>query len=86
MESGFYNTREFIWTYSHVFQVINSLATFQAMMNEILRDLINTGKIVSFINDIMVETVSEKEHDELVEEILKRMKENNLYVNLEKYR
>jgi len=55
-------------------------------MNEILRDLINTGKIVSFINDIMVETVSEKEHDELVEEILKRMKENNLYVNLEKYR
>jgi len=64
----------------------NSLATFQAMMNEILRDLSNNGKIVSFINNIMVEIVSEKEHDELVEEILKRMKENNLYVNLEKYR
>lgn len=64
----------------------NSLATFQAMINEILRDLINTGKIVSFINDIMIQIVSEKEHDELVEEILKRIKENNLYINLEKYR
>jgi len=41
-------------------------------------------KVGSFINDIMVVTESKKEHDELVEEISRRMKENNLYVKPEK--
>ena len=36
-----------------------------------LRDLINTGKITSFINYIIVETESKKEDNELVEKILK---------------
>lgn len=36
-----------------------------------LRDLINTGKITSFINYIIVETESKKEDNELVENILK---------------
>jgi len=30
------------------FELINSLATFQAIMNKLLRNLINTRKIVSF--------------------------------------
>jgi len=30
----------------------NSLATFQTMMNELLRDLINTRKVRSFIDEI----------------------------------
>ena len=53
--------------------LINSLATFQAIMNKFLRDLINTGKVGSFINSVMVVTENEEGHDELVEEILKRM-------------
>ena len=32
------------------FGLTNSPATFQAMMNKLLRDLINTGKVVAFIN------------------------------------
>ena len=59
---------------------------FQAMMNELLRDLINTGKIESFINNIMVEIESEEEYNKLVEEILRRLEENNLYVKPEKYK
>ena len=50
------------------------LATFQAIINKLLRDLINIIKVRSFIDNIMVETETEKEHDELVEEILKRLK------------
>ena len=50
-------------------------------MNKLLRDLTNIGKVGSLINDIMVETESEKEHNELVKKILK---ENNLYVKPEK--
>ena len=36
------------------FGLMNLLATFQTMINELLRDLINIGKIRSFIDDIMV--------------------------------
>jgi len=51
----------------------NSPATFQAMINEILRDLINEGKVVAFIDDILVGTETEEGHNEIVEEILKRL-------------
>jgi len=47
-------------------------------MNELLRDLINTGKVVAFIDNIIVETESKEEHDELVLEIVKRLEENNI--------
>ena len=66
------------------FGLTNSSATFQAMMNELLRDLINTGKVAVFINDVIVETETEEEHDELVAEVVKRLEENDLYMKLEK--
>ena len=66
------------------FGLTNLPATFQAMMNELLRDLINMGKVRSFMDDIMVGTETEEGHDELVEEILRRLEENDLYVKLEK--
>ena len=66
------------------FGMTNSLATFQAMMNKILRDLINKGKVAAFIDDVLVETETEERHDEIMEEILKRLEENNLYIKLEK--
>jgi len=39
---------------------------------------------VSFTNNIIIRTEREKGHDELVEEVVKRLAENNLYVKLEK--
>ena len=54
------------------------------MMNKILQDLINTGKIMSFIDNIIVRTQIEKKHDEIVEEMIRRLAENNLYIKLEK--
>jgi len=54
-------------------------------MNEILRDLINKGKVVAFVNNILVGTKTKEEHDKIVEEILRRLEENNLYVKPEKY-
>ena len=53
-------------------------------MNELLRDLINIGKVVAFIDDVIVATEDEKEHDKLVAEIIKRLEENDLYVKPEK--
>ena len=66
------------------FGLTNSLATFQAMMNELLRDLINIWKVVVFIDDVIVGTETEEEHDELVAEVIKRLEENDLYVKPEK--
>ena len=68
------------------FGLTNLLAIFQAIMNKLLRNLINTEKVKCFIDDIMVETETEKRYDELVAEILKRLEENDLYVKLEKYK
>jgi len=67
------------------FRIMNSPATFQAIMNEILRDLINEGKVAAFVDNVLVETETEKGHDEIIEEILRRLEENDLYVKLEKY-
>jgi len=54
------------------------------MMNDLFRDLINQGDTMTFINDILVATNTEEGHDELVEEVLKRLEENNLFVKPEK--
>jgi len=66
------------------FGLTNSPATFQAMMNKLLRDLINIGKVAVFIDDVIVETETEERHDELVVEVVKRLEENDLYVKPEK--
>jgi len=67
------------------FEMTNSPATFQAIMNKILRDLINEGKVAAFVDDVLVGTETEEGHDEIVEEILRRLEENDLYVKPEKY-
>ena len=66
------------------FRLTNSPATFQTMINKLLQDLINTGKVAAFIDDVIVGTETEEGHDELVAEVIKRLEENNLYVKLEK--
>ena len=67
------------------FGIINLLAIFQAIMNEILRDMINKGKVTAFVDNILVGTETEEEYDKIIEEVLKKLKENDLYVRLEKY-
>jgi len=66
------------------FGMTNLPAMFQVMMNEILRDLINEGKVTAFVDNVLVGTETEERHDKIVEEILKRLEENNLYIKPEK--
>jgi len=66
------------------FGLTNSPATFQTMINELLRDLINTGKVVAFIDDVIIRTETEEGHDEVVAEVIRRSEENDLYVKPEK--
>ncbi len=66
------------------FGLTNSLATFQIIMNKMIQNLINTREVESFIDNIIVETEEEKEYDKVVEEVVKRLAENNLYVKSKK--
>ena len=68
------------------FGLTDPLATFQAMMNELLRDLINTGKVATFIDNVIIGMEMKKGHDEIVAEVVKRLEENNLYMKPEKCR
>ena len=66
------------------FGLTNSPATFQAMMNDLLRDLVVEEKVAVFIDDVMVATEMEEGHDKIMEEVLKRLEENDLFVKPEK--
>ena len=68
------------------FGLTSSLATFQTMINELLRNLINIEKVVTFIDDVIVETKDKEGHDEMVAKVIKRLEENNLYIKPEKYK
>ena len=61
------------------FGLTNSPATFQIIINKIFWDLINIREITSFINNVIVGIEKEERHDKIVEKIVKRLVENNLY-------
>jgi len=55
------------------------------MINDLLRDIIEVGDITVFINDVRVEIETKKEHNDIVEKVLREIAENDLFVKLEKY-
>ena len=67
------------------FGMMNSPATFQRIMNEIMRDLINEGKVAVFVDDVLVGIEGEEGYNEIMVEVLKRLEKNDLYVKQEKY-
>ena len=48
--------------------------------------MVNTGKVVSFIDDVIVGTEKKEGHDKIVEEVVQRLTKNDLYVKPEKYK
>jgi len=66
------------------FELTNSLMTCQTMMNNLLRNIIEIGDVAAFIDDVVVGTEIEEEHSDIVEKVLRRMAENDLFVKPEK--
>jgi len=50
------------------------------MMNKIFWDLINTEEVTSFIDDVIIGTEKGKKYDKIIEEVVRRLVENNLYI------
>ena len=67
------------------FGLTNSPTIFQTMINDLLRDLVIEEKVVVFIDDVIIVTETKEGHDEIVEEVLRRLEKNDLFVKPEKY-
>ena len=67
------------------FGLTNFSATFQTIINDLFHDIINQENITTFIDNIIVAIDTKKEHGELVKKVLNKLKENDLFVKLEKY-
>ncbi|KAK3510712.1 hypothetical protein QTP70_015989, partial [Hemibagrus guttatus] len=65
------------------FGLTNAPAVFQALINEVFRDLLGRG-VIAYIDDILVYSASMEEHVIQVREVLARLQQHHLYVKLEK--
>ena len=66
------------------FGLCNSPATFQRFMNTILKDLIETGHVVVYMDDILIFHTILEALDKLTHLVLQRLEEYDLYLKPEK--
>jgi hypothetical protein len=66
------------------FGLTNSPATFQTMMNNIFQDLILSGDVIVYLDDIFIMHSDQLQHREIVWEVLHQLQTNQLYLHLEK--
>lgn len=66
------------------FGLTNSPATFQTMMNDLFKDLIDEGFVVVYMDDILIFSETLEHHRQLVRRVLKILLDNKLYLKLEK--
>ena len=65
------------------FGLTNAPAMFQALVNDVLRDMLNRSVFV-YLDDILIFSKSLVEHKHPMRQVLQRLLENKLYVNAEK--
>ena len=53
-------------------------------MNSILKDLIDKGYIIVYLDDILIYTMDFKEHNQLVRQVLQVLRQNWLYLQYKK--
>ena len=63
------------------FGLVNAPATFQAMMNHILREFQDHGVVV-YLDDILIYCKNQKEHEILVKKVLERLEQHDLAISL----
>ena len=66
------------------FGLTNSPATFQTMMNDLFKELIDEGVVIVYMDDILIYTSTIEQHREVVKKVLEILKKNKLYLKPEK--
>jgi hypothetical protein len=62
----------------------NAPATFQAMMNDVLSNLILEGKVIVYLDDILIFINDCAENIRITKEVCQRLQDNNLFAKPEK--
>jgi len=62
------------------FGLVNAPATFQAMMNTILRELLDHGVVV-YLDDILIYSKTIEEHKALVKQVQARLERQDLAIS-----
>jgi len=83
-KAAFHTNRSLFEPFVMFFRMANSPATFQTMMNNIFRTLIAKGIIVVYLDNILIFTKMEEEHEQVVWRILEVLAEHKLFLYLEK--
>jgi len=65
------------------FGLTNAPSTFQDVMNHVFSDMLDVG-VLAYMDDIQVYADTEKQHDNTVREVLRRLQRNGLAVSPEK--
>jgi len=65
------------------FGLTNAPATFQTLMNDIFRDLLDICVIV-YLDDILIYSKNKEEHEQQLRQVLQRLKDHQLYAKLSK--
>jgi len=66
------------------FGMTNSPATFQTMMNNVFRTIIVEGIVIVYLDDILIFTKTEEEHEQAVQRVLEILTEHKLFLCPEK--
>ncbi|SJL09551.1 uncharacterized protein ARMOST_12931 [Armillaria ostoyae] len=66
------------------FGLTNSPATFQWMMNDIFKNLIATGKITVYLDDILIFSKTLEEHRKITRRVLELLRKHKLFLKAEK--
>ena len=66
------------------FGLMNSLATFQMMMNDIFHDMIAEGVVCVYLDNILIFTKTLLEHQTITQRVLEHLREYNLCLKPEK--
>ncbi|SJL07242.1 uncharacterized protein ARMOST_10585 [Armillaria ostoyae] len=66
------------------FGLTNSPTMFQWMMNNIFKDLIATGKVTIYLNDILIFSKTLEEHQKIIHRILELLRKHKLFLKAEK--
>jgi hypothetical protein len=66
------------------FRLCNAPTTFQTFMNNIFKDLIDTGQVIIYLDDILIFTRTMMQLDKLMRQVLEHLEHYDLFLKLEK--
>jgi RNase H-like domain found in reverse transcriptase/Reverse transcriptase (RNA-dependent DNA polymerase)/Integrase zinc binding domain/Chromo (CHRromatin Organisation MOdifier) domain/Integrase core domain len=79
-----FRTRYGLYQYNVMpFGLCNAPSSFQAMINEVLHDLLDQG-VIAYIDDILIYSENMRQHVDLVQQVLQRLRDAGLHASIDK--